>query len=401
MSYSPHMERPSRLSFFTGLRGRSRSLQPAPGTDGRPTTLLTSGSPADNPYLLIAAPSDSPAREQRVKEVTFEGLKTVFQGLFDCSDMFLPLKTVAGVFLTICNAIEMASGNKKELEDLETKLTAIVAIVEKYKALSGMPALNHGIKIFCQAMQLQMDEVSPLARIAEGGKDADKILKVLQNISKTKSLWPSIIVRPVPVFASQIRTAWSSELDATRVPSGENATERTKSLWPSIIVRPVPVFASQIRTAWSSELDATRVPSGENATERTTSLWPSILVSSAPVIASQIRTVSSAEPDTTRAPSGENAKELTESLWPSIVVSSAPVIASQIRTVSSAEPDTTHAPSGENATETDWLWPSTLINILCREMPLHSMEGSPGKCNLQFFKVAVEVKANSVARLLT
>ncbi|KAJ7847272.1 hypothetical protein B0H14DRAFT_3453921 [Mycena olivaceomarginata] len=185
-----------------------------------------------------------------------------------------------------------------------------------------------------------------------------------------------------PVVASQMRTVSSLELDTTRVPSGENATDETKSLWPTILVTSAPVVASQIHTVLSSEPDTTRAPSGENATERLdnpdfdgafdmshgapailgnaevriakparSSEVTSILLMSAPVVASQMRTVSSLELDTTRVPSGENATDETKSLWPTILVTSAPVVASQIHTVLSSEPDTTRAPSGENATE--------------------------------------------------
>jgi hypothetical protein len=48
--------------------------------------------------------------EQRMKEggsTAYEGLKTAIQGIYDCSDMFLPLKTAAGVFLTISKVVDV------------------------------------------------------------------------------------------------------------------------------------------------------------------------------------------------------------------------------------------------------------------------------------------------------
>jgi hypothetical protein len=37
----------------------------------------------------------------------YEGLKTAIQGIYDCSDIFLPLKTAAGVFLTISKVVDV------------------------------------------------------------------------------------------------------------------------------------------------------------------------------------------------------------------------------------------------------------------------------------------------------
>ena len=101
-------------------------------------------------------------------------------------------------------------------------------------------------------------------------------------------------------------------------------------------------------------------------------------------------------------PSGENATDKTKPLCFSIFITSIPVIASQIYTVLSSEPDTTCAPLGENATElTDPLCPSIIISIPRWEIPLHSMEGSPGKSFCHLVKSTAEDMANSVARLLT
>ena len=42
-----------------------------------------------------------------VGSVVYEGLKIVLQGLFDCSDMFLPLKTATGGLLTIFRIVDV------------------------------------------------------------------------------------------------------------------------------------------------------------------------------------------------------------------------------------------------------------------------------------------------------
>jgi hypothetical protein len=39
--------------------------------------------------------------------VAYEGLKTVFQGLYDCSDLFLPLKAASGALLTILKIVDV------------------------------------------------------------------------------------------------------------------------------------------------------------------------------------------------------------------------------------------------------------------------------------------------------
>ena len=70
--------------------------------------------PQDNPYLPIGGLSDgvveAKAGVQQAKvvgSVVYEGLKTVVKGLYDCSDMFLPLKTAAGGILTIIDFVEV------------------------------------------------------------------------------------------------------------------------------------------------------------------------------------------------------------------------------------------------------------------------------------------------------
>ena len=45
--------------------------------------------------------------QRRVGSAAYEGLKTVLQGLYDCSDMFLPLKAAAGGLLTVIKIIDV------------------------------------------------------------------------------------------------------------------------------------------------------------------------------------------------------------------------------------------------------------------------------------------------------
>jgi protein-tyrosine phosphatase len=60
-------------------------------------------------------------------------------------------------------------------------------------------------------------------------------------------------------------------------------------------------------TVLSNDADATRLPSGVNATSKTPTPWPSSSLTSAPVAASQSLTVLSADPNDASRPSGENA----------------------------------------------------------------------------------------------
>jgi hypothetical protein len=71
-------------------------------------------APQDNGYLAIGGPLpggvDPETRVQQAEEagsVVYEGLKIVIKGLYDCSDIFLPLKTVAGGILTFIGHVEV------------------------------------------------------------------------------------------------------------------------------------------------------------------------------------------------------------------------------------------------------------------------------------------------------
>ena len=106
---------------------RSRSprppVQPAAGTQqSPPVSTLTAMSmqsgnlaPQDNDYLAIGgglpAMVDPETRVQQAKEVgsiVYEGMKIVVKGLYDCSGMFAPLKTVAGGILTFIELVEVS-----------------------------------------------------------------------------------------------------------------------------------------------------------------------------------------------------------------------------------------------------------------------------------------------------
>lgn len=113
-------------------------------------------------------------RMQEEGSVAYEGLKTAIRGICDCSDIFLPLKTVAEVLLTICMAVDVrgsicynvlpvdellmsfayqrVSANKTELEQLTVKLWSIRSIVEKYQEHNGLRALDHRVEFFCQSV---------------------------------------------------------------------------------------------------------------------------------------------------------------------------------------------------------------------------------------------------------
>src|SRR5436305_14726546 len=78
-------------------------------------------------------------------------------------------------------------------------------------------------------------------------------------------LWPSSVWRQSPLLASQIFTVRSSDADASRVESGEKATELTARLWPSSVWRQSPLLASQICTV-GYHVDASLVEYGVTST---------------------------------------------------------------------------------------------------------------------------------------
>ncbi|KIM36379.1 hypothetical protein M413DRAFT_292435 [Hebeloma cylindrosporum] len=57
----------------------------------------------DNSYKAIAETTVEPTT---MGSVAYEGLKTVLQGVFDCSDAFLPLKSVSGGLLAIFKIVD-------------------------------------------------------------------------------------------------------------------------------------------------------------------------------------------------------------------------------------------------------------------------------------------------------
>ena len=59
---------------------------------------------------LLTTPSGLLTREYRMKEwgsTAYEGLKMAIQGIYDCSSIFPPLHTAAGVLLTISKVVDV------------------------------------------------------------------------------------------------------------------------------------------------------------------------------------------------------------------------------------------------------------------------------------------------------
>ncbi|KIM71218.1 hypothetical protein PILCRDRAFT_758976 [Piloderma croceum F 1598] len=134
------------LRPFKGVFSRSRSHSPShqsvipPNTSASisasPINSATSANPQGTEYTAIielsATPSGPLTWEQRMKEggsTAYEGLKTAIQGIYDCSGSFPPLKTAAGVFLTISKVVDTVSENRTDLEQLGVKLRSILSIV--------------------------------------------------------------------------------------------------------------------------------------------------------------------------------------------------------------------------------------------------------------------------------
>ena len=85
------------------------ATQSPPGAESTPSIPPSDSSkPKDNLYEAISGfVPPLPSQMQAVGSVAYEGLKTVLQGLYDCSDIFLPLKTTAGGLLTIIKIIDV------------------------------------------------------------------------------------------------------------------------------------------------------------------------------------------------------------------------------------------------------------------------------------------------------
>ena len=71
---------------------------------------------------------------------------------------------------------------------------------------------------------------------------------------------------PAPVAGSHSRTVPSSPAEASRRPSGLNATAITAPVWPVRVACSAPVAGSHSRTVPSSLAEASSRPSGLNAT---------------------------------------------------------------------------------------------------------------------------------------
>ena len=68
-------------------------------------------APQDNRYLAIGplAVVIDPETAKAKGSAVYEGLKIVVKGLYNCSDIFLPLKTVAGGILTFIEIVEVST----------------------------------------------------------------------------------------------------------------------------------------------------------------------------------------------------------------------------------------------------------------------------------------------------
>jgi hypothetical protein len=56
---------------------------------------------------LVSASTTTSKQAHSVGSTIYEGFKLVLEGLYDCSDMFLPLKAAAGGLLKFINVVEV------------------------------------------------------------------------------------------------------------------------------------------------------------------------------------------------------------------------------------------------------------------------------------------------------
>ena len=123
---------------------------------------------------LSTTPSGPLTWDHRMKDwgsTAYEGLKIAIQGIYDCSGLFPPLQTTAGVLLTICKVVDVCasgscaqyvntlltfpftrqrvSANSTDLEQLGVKLQSILSIIRKYRNNGGLHALDDRVEKFC------------------------------------------------------------------------------------------------------------------------------------------------------------------------------------------------------------------------------------------------------------
>ena len=178
--------------------------------------------------LSVVHPETRAQQANTGGNVVYEGLETIVEGLDDCSDLLLPLKTAAGEILKVVKFVEVCVlvynnnilfivhsadqtvlENKKELEYLKANLDAILSIVEQYQKHDILPASRGPIErfcqsvafscffflsclcsaIFCRAITRQLKPIEDMRKhsspvsAAQGTKDTHAILEAIGNIN--------------------------------------------------------------------------------------------------------------------------------------------------------------------------------------------------------------------------
>ena len=85
-------------------QGPASTPVPVPQVDDEPSSQAPART--DNGYTAIVGVPATTV-DSKMGSVVYEGLKTVLQGLYDCSDVFLPLKTATGSLLTIFKIVDV------------------------------------------------------------------------------------------------------------------------------------------------------------------------------------------------------------------------------------------------------------------------------------------------------
>ena len=153
---------------------RAQSVTPhnasASAISASPTNSATSvpQDPQGSEYTAILELSTTLSGNQTKEwgSTAYEGLKT--EGIYDCSGIFPPLQTTAGVFLTISKVVDVrgsmfstnkyiinlsfyqrVSANRTDLEQLGVKLQSTLSIISKYRENGGLRALDYRVEKFC------------------------------------------------------------------------------------------------------------------------------------------------------------------------------------------------------------------------------------------------------------
>ncbi|GLB45185.1 hypothetical protein LshimejAT787_2000900 [Lyophyllum shimeji] len=208
----------SGVQVFAPHRTNSASLPLTPAStlnrasSTHPLAQLNTGE-AVGGLLTTASVSGTSTQHADAGRAACERLKRVSEALYECSDLFLPVKVAVEGLLNISKTDDSVLTNKDELlEDLNAKLAIILSIVEMYARHSDgqlRAPLDHRLRKFCHAITAQMEHVRRSQRdshaaFSESTGNAGAILMTFRNISNLCDVLRIDIQLPVRVTAGHV-----------------------------------------------------------------------------------------------------------------------------------------------------------------------------------------------------